>query len=736
MNRLLLSGSVLALAVGSPAFAQNVPPSSKPPTETASANDDDIIVTANRREERVRDVAGSISALSGDQLKALGAQDYADYLVRLPGVAFSNGPSGVSTAVIRGIGTTAGLDQGQGTTGYFINDISLTEPGYATAIPDIDTFDVNRVEVLRGPAGTLFGSASLGGAINYIANTADVTGFHAAAEAMVGGTYNSAGDLNYATKIMVNLPLIDDKLAVRLVYTRRRQAGYLDNIGIGKRGSNDVEVEGWRGSIVYQPTSTTKITYMGLYQTNDTADVPFRFADLGKYTRDTAIPVPFRFGTQLHNLRLDQDLGFATLTASAAYVRKTDTQFDDYTPYYGGIAGGLPQSYKAVLGSKTQDYEIRLASPKGQVFDWLIGAMHSHIEKSYTDYIYGQGAKGFIQAGQADAGLPAYDNSLFFTEDGQDDYYKGQSFSTGNESAIFGEANLHFARHMTLTGGGRLFKTNSDTLSNFYGIFYGVGGLLGQQFKVKDNGFAPKVSLTYRNDGVMIYALASKGFRFGSPNTIFPLAGFNTPAGTTSDSLWNYEAGTRLDLFQRKVQLDVTGYYVDWSNLQLRLTRPDNLTYGANAGAARIYGIDATINIRPTQALTFTSNITYLDAKISEDVPTAGLRKGQRLPSSAKWRISNTLAYDFGGKLDPTLTLLHRYVSSSPGYINQPYVFAGYNVFDARLGVHKGPYSMTAFIENIGNKDAVTFGYGDYGVGLTEFIIRPRTFGLQLDWAM
>jgi len=723
-TRFLIAAGTAALAANvAPAFAQSA---------ATGIDGNDIVVTATRRAEPIRQIAGSVSAMTGDQLQAIGAQDFADYLTRLPGVAFSNGPSGVATAVIRGIGTTAGLDQGQGTTGYFINDIPLTEPGYATGIPDIDAFDVNRVEVLRGPAGTLFGSASLGGAINYIANTADASGMHAAFEGMVGSTHNASGQLNYATKAMINIPLIDDKLAVRLVYTRREQAGYLDNIGTGKNGSNDVAVEGWRGSVVFTPSAATKITYMGLYQTNRTDDVSFRFADLGKYIRDTAIEVPFRFGTQLHNLRLDQDLGFATLTASAAYVRKTDSQYDDYTPFYGDMAGGFPQTYLARLKSKTQDYEIRLASPKGEVFDWVVGAMHMHVKKSYNDYIYGPDAEAQIQAGAA----TPYDSSLFYSMNGQDGYFSGVSYTKGDESALFGEGNLHFAQNFTLTAGGRLFKTKSDTLTNYYGIFYGVGGSLGDRFRVKDSGFAPKVSISYRKDDLTIYALASKGFRFGSPNTIFPLAGFDTPAGTTSDSLWNYEVGTRFDLADKKVSVDLTGYYVDWSNLQLRLSRPDGYTYGANAGSARIYGVDATLTVRPVEGLMFQSNITYLDAKINEDVPTAGLTKGQRLPSSAKWRISNMLTYAVDAPLAPTLTLMHRYVSSAPGYINQPYVFDGYNVFDARAGISKNGYSLTAFIENIGNKDAVTFGYGDYGVGLTEYIIKPRTFGLQFNWAM
>src|SRR5690606_20325714 len=128
---------------------------------------------------------GGVSAQTGEQLEAIGAQDFKDYLARMPGIVFNEGPSNNSTVIIRGVGTTIGLDQGQGTTGYFINEIPLAEPGYAVVIPDVDAFDVNRVEVLRGPQGSLFGSASLGGAVNYITNVADPQKWDAAAEAAV-----------------------------------------------------------------------------------------------------------------------------------------------------------------------------------------------------------------------------------------------------------------------------------------------------------------------------------------------------------------------------------------------------------------------------------------------------------------------------------------------------------------------------------------------------------------------
>ncbi|KAK0350587.1 hypothetical protein LTR94_028418, partial [Friedmanniomyces endolithicus] len=211
--RLSVFTSALALiAAASPSLAQT----QAAPTAQDSASVDDIIVTANKRNTRLRDFAGGISAQTGEQLEAVGAQSNADYLGRLPGVVFNSGVSGQSTVVIRGTGTTGGLDQGQGPTGWYLNDVPLTEPGYAVGIPDIDTFDLERVEVLRGPQGTLFGSSSLGGAVNYITKQADASGFDAGLEVGARSVRHADGDTGYQVKGMINIPLIEDKLAVRV----------------------------------------------------------------------------------------------------------------------------------------------------------------------------------------------------------------------------------------------------------------------------------------------------------------------------------------------------------------------------------------------------------------------------------------------------------------------------------------------------------------------------------------
>ncbi|MGH8309655.1 MAG: TonB-dependent receptor plug domain-containing protein, partial [Steroidobacteraceae bacterium] len=164
----------------------------------------EVIVTATKRQERLQDVAAPISAVTGQQLQEMGAQTLADYITKLPGVQFNDYQPGVSEVIIRGVSATTYHEQGQTVVGYYINEIPLSEAGWPIVIPDVDTFDLDRVEVLRGPQGTLFGAAALGGLVNYIAREADPSGFDSAFEAMLGSTRN-ADDVNYAAKGMLNV---------------------------------------------------------------------------------------------------------------------------------------------------------------------------------------------------------------------------------------------------------------------------------------------------------------------------------------------------------------------------------------------------------------------------------------------------------------------------------------------------------------------------------------------------
>ena len=686
----------------------------------------EVIVTATKRPERAREIAGSVTAMSGAQLEAIGAQSYQDYLTRTPGVVFNAGPLGDSTAIIRGVGTSVGKDQGQGPTGYYINEIPLTEPGYAIAIPDIDTFDVERVEVLRGPQGTLFGSSALGGAINLVAREASTQGFDAALQTSASSTHHSDGDMNYSGKGMINVPL-SDTFAIRGVAYYRTEAGFLDNIGTGRKASNEQTDQGGRFSAVWNPGEGTKLSLLSLYDRNRTPDFGYRYPQLGEFARSTLIHEPVEYELQLHSLRLDQDVGFATLTALVGYSEKERSLTNDYTEFYGaGLPNPTPYFDKG--RSESRSYELRLASPKGEKFDYLIGVMGTTTDKVFRDSITSAGSFDILSQSNDPADLRG------------DMFYWGVGKTDGEEKAVFGEANYRFTDQWTLTFGGRWFDTEVTSQSVYSGIFY-PGGLTLPRGHQAEDGFAPKVSLAWRRDAdLMVYALASKGYRFGNPNTIFPLDGFNTPSGWETDSLWNYELGLRTTWFDRRLQTDLTVFMIDWSDLQVRLYRPDDVTYGTNAGEARNIGQEFSGLWRVTDAIDLSLNVTHLDAQLTQTVVSNAnvvLRDGQRLPGSSEWQVSAMATARLPFAAEPTVTLAHRYLSDAPQSLQTPNLrINGYGQTDLRVSATFSSVGVTAFVNNVTDKRGVTFGYGDFGLGLQDFIIRPRTIGLTLDWKM
>jgi len=687
-----------------------------------------ITVTATKRKEAESDVAGGISAVTGDELEDIGAQSFSDYLGRMPGVVFNAGPAGDSTAVIRGVSTTAGLDQGQGPTGYFINEIPLTEPGYAIGIPDIDTFDVDRVEVMRGPQGTLFGSASLGGAINYIANEADASGFHAALETSLSHTQNDDGQLGNTLKGMVNVPLIDDKLAVRVVMLERDEPGYLDNIALGRKASNEQKTRGGRISVVWTPREGTKLSWLSLVQNGSTADFSYMEPAYGDLKRSTLLPEKFNTTFFLHSLRLDQDLGFATLTSILSYNHKSHVLDNDDTPFYGGLDGiAAPVLYEEQARSGTRTAEIRLASPTGadHRLDWLIGANYENTNKSIPDFLSSPGAYQVLSPQ-----FPAYDLR-------GDTFYWGHAVVSGYEDAVFGEANWHFTDKWTLTLGGRWYRDQVSSQVTYSGILYDPPYAPPSTVQ-KQTGFVPKLALTWKiTPDLTAYALASKGYRFGNPNTIYPLAGFTTPSGWKTDTLWNYEAGLKSYWLDRSLQFDADVFYIDWSNLQVRLYRPDGVTYGTNAGGAHIHGVETSTRWLPTTHLDLSVNLTWLDAHLSQSVLAAStpLYAGQVLPGASKWQASVVGTYRWFGKYSPTFTITDRQISGAPANLQQPYYrINGYNQLDARFSVLLGDTELSLYGSNLADRRGVTFSYGDFGAGLQEFVIRPRTVGVRLNW--
>jgi iron complex outermembrane recepter protein len=714
----------------------------KSPSDDEGTLWDEIIVTATKENVPARTIAGSVTVLPGLQLDTVGAQSFADYLTRVPGVLFNAAVPGLSTATIRGVSTTTSLDQGQGTTGYFINDVPLTDPNFTVAIPDIDTFDVNNVSVLKGPQGTLFGSASLGGAINYEAAPPNLSKFEGRVQGTVAGASVGAG--SQSEKIMLNVPLVEDRLAIRGVFTYRDDGGYIDNIGTGVKNSNETLVRGGRLEVLWAPTDGTQINYLFLRQFEDTKDLGYQEpAIAGPLEKHTLIAEPFDFKTTINNLRLDQDVGFATLTATAAYHQKAEFFDTDLTATYDGL---FNNQLSPIVGpqhaaSNGTTFEIRLASKAGGRFDYLVGIMHDLTRESFLDLFEAPGAEQYATRIYdpifgAGFGQRAATGNIFFT---------ATLDAKGEEEALFGESSFHFNDEWKITLGGRLFGTKvtgATASSGLLEYLTTVPSVLSFDFTSpeKATGFTPKASITWNpTSNIMAYALASKGFRFGGPNVNPPDPKDPFPPTYAPDTLWNYEIGTRTDWLDRTLELDATVFYIDWKNIQVRLITASDLFYATNFGKAKNYGLENTVLWRPIGGLTVQGNVTYLDATLSQAVQFGATNEpaGATLPGASKWNLGATVRYDWSSTpLQPAVQLSDRFISTAPsgfGFV-EPVTQGNYNLLDGRVGGRYDNVEATVFVNNIADKRGVS--NSNYGVGspFEQYIVRPRTYGLTLDY--
>ena len=717
---LLLAGSVAALTAP---FA-------------ASAQDDDvIIVSGTKRDADIRDVAGSVSAVTEDDLKDIGAQSLSDYITRVPGVVFNDYQPGVSEVVIRGVASTTYHEANQATTGYYLNEIPLIEPGFPLAIPDVDAFDLSQVEVLRGPQGTLFGSSSLGGAVNYVVNEADASAFDAGFEGNVSST-RRAGEPGYAVKGMVNLPLIEDKLAVRVVALQRFDAGYLDNTLAGVEGSNDLRVRGLRGSIVFTPNDTTTISTLSMYQEYNLDDQT--------YVVFNADPETFERGTNelefqdtdfmLHSLRLEQELGFATLTALGSYVEKNNNLSFDNSVFFGldPRTGTAEQAFSTGT-SKTYYGEARLASAHEGPFSWFLGANYTKLDADSTDYTFIEGISAYVDANPGEFG--GQPSSVIAPDD---QTQRTIAYGDVREIALFGEASYTFAEVLTLTVGGRVFEYKTAPRLQFLPNIDLIAPFDFQPGAAKESDFIPKVSLTYEpNESFMVYALYSKGYRIGGIN-IFAAASPDLPLSFGSDSTRNFEIGARFDLADGVVLVDVAAYHLDWEGVQARLFTPvDFRAYTVNGGGANIDGVELSLTVNPAPYVTLTSNVSYTDARLSSLLPDSfapggGYAAGTQLPGASDWVLANSLEFHFDdAPLAPRFSVLHRYLTEAPVAFGSAFQKGGYHIVDLNAAI-----DVT---------DQVEFGiyaknlFDEYGILNAPFefagsVTRPRTFGAFVRW--
>jgi outer membrane receptor protein involved in Fe transport len=739
-NRSFWDGFRLAQAENSAPSGMNAPQGNSDRKSPAAL--EEVVVTGTKLRQPARTVAGSVTVTAGAQLDEFGAQGFEDYLTRVPGVVFNASAPGLSTAVIRGVSTTTTLDQGQGTTGYFVNEVPLTDPNFAVAIPDIDTFDVDNVAVMRGPQGTLFGSASLGGAINYQAALPDLSRFQARLQGTFAGTARGAD--SSSGKGMVNIPLLADKLALRAVFIYRTDGGYIKNIGTGVKDANSTLIRGGRAEVLWTPVEGTKLSYLYLKQIEDTADNGYQEPDLaGSLAKTTLIPERMSFTTTINNLRLDQDLGFGTLTATATYHQKAQTSISDLTATFGPLFGNQlsPIAGPQTATSNGTTFEVRLASPAGSRFTYLVGAMRDLTREFFLDTFGAPGAQQYATTTYD----PIFGPGFGAGAAPHDVFYTATLGAKGEERALFGEGTFHFNDRWAATLGGRFFDTQVSGTTSATGLLEYLTtnpNVLSFSYSSpeRSRGFTPKASITWTaTPDVMLYALASKGFRFGGPNVNPPSATDPFPPNYAPDSLWNYELGTRTNWFDRRLELDTTAFYIDWSNIQVRLGTASGLAYATNLGKAANYGVENTALWRPVTALSIQGSLTYLNATLRQPFKSGANIEpaGAVLPGASKWNVSGSVSYKLATlPLQPSILLADRFVSSAPAGFGfaVPVRQGNYNLLDARMNAYIKDVEATVFVNNIADRRGITNASYFPGSPFEQYVVRPRTVGLTLDY--
>ena len=710
-------------------------------TGPASADLEEVVVTATRRAERLTEVAGSVSALTGKQLQQMGAQSMADYVTKLPSVHFNDYVPGRSEIVIRGVSTTTFHDQGQTVVGYYINDAPMTEAGFPVVIPDVDAFDLDRVEVLRGPQGSLFGSASLGGLINYIVKEADPTRIDGAVELGMSTTRNADGDVNHAVKAMFNAPIVNDVLGVRVVGYERSDAGFIDNALLDDRGVNDTRTRGMRGSLVATPGENTRLSLMMMYQKLEVDNQSY--LRLGtEYDKFVSQEEPQSNEFRLTSARLEQDLGFADLTVLGSYAEKEGSVLYDYTAY--GFFGGTLTDYTVTGRSHAYHVEARLASSGDRRVKWLIGANYSESKRRLFEYIRQDGLTAWVDANPGLVG--GTPGSVLAPGDVAYQYDGNQR---NEDLGVFGELSYAILPTLEVTVGGRQYDTKSEsTIERPDDLFSFFEGGTGYSYLADQSGsgFSPQASIAYRpTSDLTAYLKYAKGFRVGGPNP--------NPPGVTglaysydSDTVDNYEIGLHASLPQRRLAMSAAAFRIDWDDIQVRQFTPAGFSYVTNAGAARIDGVEFQASWRIVPAFELSSSATYQDARITEFLPylyatngLGGYPAGSRLPGSSKWALANTASLSIqGAPLNPRLELSHRYLSEAPVSFQSVNTRGDYHLFDLRLLADvTDDISVMAFVNNLFDEYGVLsapFAEGDPNPQGT--VLRPRTVGLRLNWSL
>ena len=685
-----------------------LPPTSAPPPASASIQLSELVVTAEKRREPLRGSPFAVSALSGNEVTRLGAKSFADLALQFPGVAETNLGPGRNKIFIRGISDGAFTGRTQSTVGLYLDDVPIT---HNAPDPDLRLADIARVEVLRGPQGTLYGSGSIGGIVRIATARPDPAGFAAAAgvEAMLDGR----GDRSFGVEAMLNVPLLVRRAALRGVAYVDGQAGYLDNPALQREDVNHGRRSGGRLAALVELPGGWQAQAGLARQSIKTADGQY-LPDKG-LSRDTRIREPHDNDFSVISATMAHPGSTSEFRISGAYI-----DHDIFTRYDASGAFDLAPQQLAAF-DETQRVELWvgeavIASAGANRLRWLGGVFASHSRET--------------SGGALDATLSGgLRRSVFARRDHL------------TEAAAFGELTYELAPRLTATLGGRLFMTRSE--GNVDGFDIARLRTPHVSAELKDQGFSPKLRLSYAfAPDVVLYAQAQDGYRAGGfnvPASADGMAGGPDVASYLPDRLRSYEVGGEAALFDRSLTLRAAVFKALWRNVQTDQFRASGLPVTLNIGNGANTGVEVEAIWRPDNHWKLRVNALFSEPQLTRSSNVFPAQVDIGLPGVAKRTGSLDATYGFGLPWD-----LRGEVSAQAAYVGRSFLtfdggaasaMGNYGVGRISGTLRSPTWEVQAYVANVTDAGGDTFAFGNpfsRARSRQATPLPPRTFGLAI----
>ena len=729
---------------------------------------DEIIVTATKRDERLRDVPMAISVLGEDTLEIAGISDSQGIADSVPGMTFSTAGNNINPSfIVRGIGTLLNQDDLTSPVAVYLDEMPMSA-AKSTVRMDFGLFDAARVEVLKGPQGTLFGAGTLAGAVRIISNKPDPSGLSYKISSDIGST---SGELRQRYNGMVNIP-INENAAMRLVGFIAEDDGWVNDLRSGTNPTNNATNIGLRALLGWQVSDRFNASFSYIFQNTEIDDGSTIDPALGENSRTGFAKDSSEIEMSMLNMTLEYDLGFATLTSSTNFSENEAVMEADLSPILGGA---FPWLLHREPDDEAFAQEIRLVSTSDSRLDWVVGGFFLDRQTDVAQVFY------FPQSWIDARGGGSIEGAI--TSMGVDHawIYGGAVKYEYKESAFFGELGYQLTDTIKATVG---FRTGDMENSNSRpgGGSSSLGGVLGPVVFGGGSSFTPapytaasyepgktssntvKLSLAWQfNDNVNFYATASEGFRSNEVNRAGFLIGLDGQLGTSRinaedtivipqvsspDSLWNYEVGMKAQWDSVTANLSI--YKMIWEDIQLSAMRgggdPDQFI--TNAGEAESDGIELEILADIGGNLELGFNVAVQDARITQLSQQEAIMTGAEMGSSLvspdlqlSGHFKYTVALDSGNQAFARLG--YSYTDElpngfpngvgTPGTLNPFYAETdAWSKVDLSLGWTSDKWSLALYGENILDNDDSTFIMQQNFFANKHMTPRPRTFGIRV----